>query len=93
MSGGRYAGVSAYQADIVLEDYPYKTTHVHGRCYETLQRLGPQAVCEVLERAGDTRLQQRVWRWSRREGEVGLMQVMYEAVLRTLGSTGQRLSS
>src|SRR5262245_65064579 len=50
--------LAAYQADIVLEDYPYKTTHVHGRCYETLQRLSPQAVCEVLDRAGDTRLQQ-----------------------------------
>ncbi len=61
-----------------------------GRCYETLQRFGPQEVCGVLDRAGDTRLQQRVWRWSRREGEVGLMQVMYEAVLRALGSTGHR---
>ena len=82
--------LAAYQADIVLEDYPYKTAHVHGRCYETLQRLGPQEVCEILDRAGDTRLQQRVWRWSRREGEVDLMQVMYEAVLRALGSTGHR---
>jgi len=82
--------LATYQADIVLEDYPYKTQHVHGRCYETLQRLGPQEVCGVLDRAGDTRLQQRVWRWSRREGEVGLMQVMYEAVLRALCSTGHR---
>ena len=82
--------LAAYQADIVLEDYPYKTAHVHGRCYETLQQRAPQEVCEVLDRAGDTRLQQRVWRWSHREGEVGLMQVMYEAVLRALGSTGHR---
>jgi hypothetical protein len=82
--------LAAYQADIVLEDYPYKATHVHGRCYETLQQLAHQEVCEVLDRAGDTRLQQRVWRWSCREGEVGLMQVMYEAVLRALGSTGHR---
>ena len=80
----------AYQVDIVLEDYPYKTAHIHGRCYETLQQLAPQEVCEVLDRAGDTRLQQRVWRWSHREGEVGLRQVMYEAVLRALGSTGHR---
>ena len=90
MQGGQYARVSAYQADIVLEDYPYKTAHVHGRCYETLQQLAPQEVCEVLNRAGDTRLQQRVWRWSRRAGEVSLRQVMYEAVLRALGSTGHR---
>jgi len=82
--------LAAYQADIVLEDYPYKTAHVHGRCYETLQQLAPQEVCEVLDRAGDTRLQQRVWRWSLREGEVSLTQVMYEAVLRALGSTGHR---
>ncbi len=82
--------LAAYQADIVLDDYPYKTAHVHGRCYETLQQRAPQEVCEVLDRAGDTRLQQRVWRWSHREGEVGLMQVMYEAVLRALGSTGHR---
>jgi len=82
--------LAAYQADIVLDDYPYKTAHVHGRCYETLQQRAPQEVCEVLDRAGDTRLQQRVWRWSCREGEVGLMQVMYEAVLRALGSTGHR---
>ena len=82
--------LAAYQADIVLEDYPYKTGHAHGQCYETLQRLAPQEVCAVLDRAGDTRMQQRVWRWSRREGEVGLIQVMYEAVLRALGSTGHR---
>jgi hypothetical protein len=82
--------LAAYQADIVLEDYPYKTAHGHGQCYETLQRLGPQEAGEVLDRAGDTRLQQRVWRWSRRESEVGLVQVMYEAVLRALGSTGHR---
>ena len=62
MYGVQYAGRAAYQADIVLEDYPYKTAHVHGRCYETLQQLAPQEVCEVLDRAGDTRLQQRVWR-------------------------------
>ena len=86
----QYAGMAAYQADIVLEDYPYKTAHVHGRCYETLQRLSPQAVCAVLDRAGDTRLQQRVWRWSQRAGEVSLRKVMYEAVLRALGSTGHR---
>ena len=82
--------LAAYQAEIVLEDYPYKAGYAHGRCYETLQRLGPQEVCHILDRAGDTRLQQRVWRWSRREGEVGLVQVMYEAVLRALGSTGHR---
>lgn len=82
--------LAAYQADIILEDYPYKTAHAHGRCYETLQRLAPAAVRDVLDRAGDTRLQQRVWRWSQRETDVGLAQVMYEAVLRALGSTGYR---
>jgi hypothetical protein len=82
--------LDTYQTDIVLEDYPYKTEHMHGRCYETLQRLAPQEVCAVLDRAGDTRLQQRVWRWSRREEEVRPLQVMYEAVLRALGSTGHR---
>src|SRR5262249_36591258 len=79
-----------YQTDIILEDYPYKTSHAHGRCYETLQRLAPQEISDILGRAGDTRLQQRVWRWSRRETEVGLAQAMYEAVLRALGSTGHR---
>src|SRR5215470_3866531 len=82
--------LAAYQADIILEDYPYKTGHAYGRCYETLQRLAPQEVSNVLARAGDTRLQQRVWRWSQRETEVGLAQAMYEAVLRALGSTGHR---
>ena len=82
--------LTAYQADIILEDYPYKAGHAYGRCYETLQRLAPQEVGDVLARAGDTRLQQRVWRWSQRETEVGLAQAMYEAVLRALGSTGHR---
>ena len=54
--------LASYQADIVLEDYPYKTAHIHGRCYETLQQLAPQDICAILDRAGDTRLQQRVWR-------------------------------
>ncbi len=82
--------LAAYQADIILEDYPYKTGHAYGQCYETLQRLTSQEVSDVLNRAGDTRLQQRVWRWSRRETEVDLAQAMYEGVLRALGSTGHR---
>src|SRR5262249_45383300 len=82
--------LAAYQADIILEDYPYKTGHAYGRCYETLQRLTGPEVSDVLARAGDMRLQQRVWRWSHRETEVGLAQAMYEAVLRALGSTGHR---
>ncbi len=82
--------LDTYQTEIILEDYPYKTAHIHGRCYETLRRLAPPEVCAVLDRAGDTRLQQRVWRWSRRQEAVGPMQVMYEAVLRALGATGHR---
>ena len=82
--------LETYQADIILADYPYKTSHMYGRCYETLQRLTPEAVSDILNRAGDSRLQQRVWRWSQRGTEVGLAQALYEAVLRALGSTGHR---
>jgi hypothetical protein len=79
-----------YQVDIPLEDYPSKNVPFHGRCYEVLRTLAPQEVREFLERAGDLRLQRRMWRWSQRATEVALPQVMYEAVLRALGATGYR---
>lgn len=82
--------LTAYQADIVLEDYPYKHAPVPGRCYETLQQCAPQAVQELLNRAGDGRLQSRIQRWRQRAAAVGLGQTMYEAIMRALGSTGHR---
>lgn len=82
--------LATYQTEISLEDYPYKTAHAHGRCYETLRHLAPPAVRAVLDSAGDIRLRQRVWRWSQRALEVALPQVMYEAILRALGASGYR---
>lgn len=82
--------LKAYQADIVLEDYPHKHAPLPGRCYEMLRQLDASAVRQFLDRAGDTRLQWRMGRWVSRAAEVGLAQVMYEAVLRSLGSTGHR---
>lgn len=79
-----------YQADIVLEDYPYKHAPLPGRCYETLRRLEASAVRQFLDHAGDVRLQRRIGRWGARASEVGLAQVMYEAVMRALGATGYR---
>ena len=82
--------LAEYQVDIPLEDYPSKNVPFHGRCYEVLRTLAPQEVREFLQRAGDLRLQRRMWRWSQRATEVALPQVMYEAVLRALGATGYR---
>lgn len=82
--------VAAYHADIPLDDYPHKYVPYHGQCYEAIRRLPPQAVQAFLARAGEQRLQQRMWRWAYRSTEVDLGQVMYEAVLRSLGSTGHR---
>lgn len=79
-----------YQAEISLEEYPYKMDHGYGQCYASLQTRPPQEAQDFLNRAGDTRLQQRAWRWSHRIDEVGLAQVMYEAILRSLGATGYR---
>ena len=78
----------AYQADIPLEDYPHKRVPLVGRCYAALQARELSEVQRFLEQAGERRLQQRVWRWASRVADVGLAQVMYEAVLRSLGSTG-----
>ncbi|MGE3539386.1 MAG: DUF2851 family protein [Candidatus Tectimicrobiota bacterium] len=82
--------LAEYQAAISLAEYPYKTGYGHGQCYRSLQVLPLQEVQDFLSRAGDTRLQQRAWRWASRAEEVGLTQVMYEAVLRSLGSAGYR---
>jgi hypothetical protein len=82
--------LAEYQADISLEDYPSKNVPFHGRCYEVLRMLVPQEARAFLERAGDLRLQRRMWRWAQRATEVALPQVMYEAVLRALGATGYR---
>jgi hypothetical protein len=82
--------VAAYQDDIVLEDYPSKHAPVPGRCYEALRWLERSVVQRFLNAAGDLRLQQRMLRWAGRAAEVGLVQVMYEAVMRSLGSMGHR---
>lgn len=82
--------LAAYQADIALDDYPHQHAPMPGRCYEALRRLDPAEVQAFLSRAGEVRLQQRVSRWAQRAATVGLTQVMYEAVMRALGSTGYR---
>ncbi len=79
-----------YRTDVVLEDYPRKNVPFPGRCYEALRRLEPEQVRAFLDRAGDVRLRQRMWRWAPRVSEAGLEQALYEAVLRGLGSTGHR---
>lgn len=79
-----------YRTDVVLEDYPRKNVPVPGRCYEALRRLDPEQVRAFLDRAGDVRLRQRMWRWAPRVSQAGLEQAAYEAVMRGLGSTGHR---
>ena len=80
----------AYRADVALEDYPRKNVPSPGRCYEILRRAGPDQVRALLDRAGDVRLRQRMWRWAGRLSEAGPQQAAYEAVMRALGSTGHR---
>ena len=79
-----------YRTDVVLEDYPRKNVPVPGRCYDALRRLAPEQVRAFLDRAGDVRLRQRMWRWTPRVSEASLDQAAYEAVMRGLGSTGHR---
>ena len=80
----------SYRADVVLEDYPRRNVPFPGRCYETLRSAGPDQVRAFLDRAGDVRLRQRMWRWTSRLSETGPEQAAYEAVMRGLGSTGHR---
>ncbi|MGQ4806892.1 hypothetical protein NKDENANG_00229 [Candidatus Entotheonellaceae bacterium PAL068K] len=82
--------LAAYQAEIVLEDYPYKHAPLPGRCYEALRQIEPAAVQQLLDRAGDVRLRRRVERWAARAAEVDGTQVLYEAMMRSLGSAGYR---
>ena len=82
--------VLAYRADVVLEDYPRRNVPSPGRCYEALRGVGPDQVRALLDRAGDVRLRQRMWRWAVRYSEAGAPQAAYEAVMRALGSTGHR---
>lgn len=82
--------IEAYHAEIVLDDYPHKHTPTPGRCYEALQRLSPEEILAFLNRAGDARVYQRSQRWGQRAFEAGFPQVMYEAIMRSLGSTGHR---
>jgi hypothetical protein len=82
--------LAAYHANISLEDYPQQHVPRVGRCYMALQSLQRQEAQKFLDHTGDTRLQHRMWRWATRAAEVELAQVMYEAVLRALGSAGYR---
>ncbi len=80
--------LTAYRDDIPLEDYPNKHAPRIGQCYTTLRALPPRDVQRFLERAGEARLKKRMRRWSQRVAAVGLAQTMYEAVFRSLGSSG-----
>lgn len=80
----------AYRTDVVLEDYPRRNVPFPGHCYATLRNLQPGQVGAFLDRAGDVRLRQRMWRWAPRLTEAGAEQAAYEAVMRGLGSTGHR---
>ena len=80
--------LAAYQDDIPLEDYPNKHAPRIGQCYTTLRALPRDAVQRFLERAGETRLKNRLQRWAQRALSDGSAQAMYEAVFRSLGSSG-----
>lgn len=80
--------LSAYRDEIPLADYPNKYAPRIGQCYTTLQALPHRDVQRFLERAGEARCKARMRRWSQRISSVGLAQAMYEAVFRSLGSSG-----
>ena len=82
--------LAAYRDDIPLEDYPNKHAPRIGQCYATLSALPRDEAQRFLERAGEARLRKRVQRWAQRAASVGAAQAMYEAVFRSLGSSGYR---
>lgn len=82
--------MATYGAAIVLEDYPHKHTPAPGRCYDALRHLPAKDVQAFLSRAGDTRLRQRSQRWQQRALDAGFSQALYEAIMRSLGSSGHR---
>ncbi len=82
--------LAAYRDEIPLADYPTKHAPRIGQCYTTLQALPHRDVQRFLERAGEMRFKKRMRRWSPRISSVGPAQAMYEAVFRSLGSSGYR---
>ncbi len=77
-----------YRSDIPLEEYPSKHAPRIGQCYTALQALPLDEVKLFLQRAGEARLQRRMRRWGQRIATAGSAQAMYEAVFRSLGSSG-----
>ncbi len=82
--------LTAYRDEIPLSDYPNKHAPRVGQCYLTLSALPSLDVQRFLERAGEARLNARVRRWSPRVATAGPDQAMYEAIFRSLGSSGYR---
>ncbi len=80
--------LTACRDDIPLADYPNKHVPRIGQCYAMLRALPPGDVQRFLERAGETRLKKRMQRWAQRVAAVGAAQAMYEAIFRSLGSSG-----
>jgi len=70
---------------LVLDDYPMGGTNQRGRCYETIESLDADALVEILDLAGDRRLEEKTARFAAQLSGESLDQVFYQALVTALG--------
>jgi hypothetical protein len=70
---------------LVLDDYPMGQPSRRGRCQETIASLGGDTLAEILDLAGDRRLEEKAARFAAQLSGESLDQVFYQALMTSLG--------
>ncbi|MBM3335690.1 DUF2851 family protein, partial [Candidatus Sumerlaeota bacterium] len=70
---------------LALDDYPVGEPRRYGRCHEAIQSLDPDTLVEILDLAGDRRLEEKAARFEAQMSGESLDQVFYQALLTALG--------
>jgi len=68
-----------------LDEYPMGAPERRGRCHETIVSLEPTRLAEILDLAGDRRLEEKAARFESQMSGESLDQVFYQALLTSLG--------
>jgi hypothetical protein len=70
---------------IALDEYPVGEPGRRGRCHEAIESLDADSLAEILDLAGDRRLEEKTARFGAQLSGESLDQVFYQALMTSLG--------
>ncbi len=85
LKGHLTRGILELKDELDFENYPPDHQSQYGRCHEPFSRLTPERVAQLLDAAGDARIQTKMDRFHDRILMHGYEQTFYEAVAEALG--------